>query len=283
MGLERHSGNRESPKPFKSKPNLHRSRRPKRSSTRPRHALQFRWASAIPNDGWGVYQSAIQAIKDAGVEFLLGGGFAMATFSGRWRDTKDIDFYIRPTDRDKVVAALTKAGFVDYYERLPYDRKWIYRSTKGDFIVDIIWAMANQRTQVDEVWFQRAGKVRIRNETLRVVPIEEFIWCKFYILQRDHCDWTDIFNVLYRSAWRVDWEHLLGRLEEDVALAKALLTLYCWLCPKAAKELPASLWSRLDKRERIYQSRSPRRNHIRLLDSRDWFAGNLPKNRKLAV
>jgi hypothetical protein len=101
---------------------------------------------------------------------MLGGGFALASFTGRWRDTKDIDFYIHPRDRDRVIEALSQAGFEDYYPKLPYDRKWIYRSVQSDVIVDIIWSMANQRAQVDDLWFQRAGALDLRAQHLLVIP-----------------------------------------------------------------------------------------------------------------
>src|SRR3954471_24366717 len=69
----------------------------------------FRWAEAISKSEWEIYHSAIETMREAGISFLLGGGFALATFTGRWRDTKDIDFYIRPQDREKAIAALTEA------------------------------------------------------------------------------------------------------------------------------------------------------------------------------
>src|SRR5258707_5822448 len=181
-------------------------------------ALQFRWAAIISDEEWVIYRQAIVAIREAGIPFLLGGGFALATFTGRWRDTKDIDFYIRPQDRKAAAAALSRAGFADYYKRLRYDRKWIYRSIKSDVIVDIIWAMANQRARVDEQWFQRADSVNIRGERLQVVPMEEFMWCKLYIMQRDHCDWTDLFNLVYADGERIDWWHVIERLEDATPL-----------------------------------------------------------------
>lgn len=213
---------------------------------------------------------------------MLGGGFAMASYTGRWRNTKDIDFYIEHKDRDRVVEALTKAGFGDYYNQLAYDRRWIYRSTCDGVIVDIIWAMANQRAQVDEHWFERAPEITIRGERLKVVPLEEFIWCKLYILQRDHCDWTDVMNVLFAAGTRINWDHLLWRLEDDWPLLKAMLTVYGWVCPRRARLLPITVRRKL----RLEAPEIPRRkkhDRIRLLDSRAWFAAALEPNQPLAV
>jgi hypothetical protein len=248
-----------------------------------RHPLQFRWAAGILPKEWALYRLAIQTLRAAGVRFLLGGGFAFATFTGRWRDTKDIDLYILPDQRDLAAAALSRAGFVDYYDRLRYDRKWIYRSIRANVIVDVIWSMANQRAQVDELWFERAGSITIRGEKLQVVPRAEFLWCKLYILQRDHCDWTDIFNLLYTSGPDIDWPHLLARLEDDVPLLKAMLTAYGWLCPKRLLKLPKALWRELKMAPPVAPPPPPGRERIRLLDSRLWFAALQAKGKKLDV
>lgn len=225
----------------------------------------------------------MEALRSAGVRFMLGGGFALAAFTGRWRDTKDIDLYIRPGDRDRAVAALADAGFKDYYPVLAYDRKWIYRSTRGDMIVDLIWGMANQRAQVDDSWFERAGTIKLRDQRLHILPPEEFMWCKLYILQRDHCDWTDVFNLLYARGPSLDWDHLISRLEEDTPLLRALLNVYGWLCPKYVLKLPRNLWRWLNIAVPRPPRRPSQRNHIRLLDSRGWFAALQPRNRKMEV
>jgi predicted nucleotidyltransferase len=244
--------------------------------------LQFEWVEAVTDEQWATYREAIQALRGAGIRFLLGGGFALATYVGRWRNTKDIDFYIMHEDRDRAVEALAKAGFEDLFERLAYDRKWIYRSTRDGVIVDIIWAMANQRAQTDEEWFERAVAATVRGEALKVVPMEEFLWCKLYIMQRDHCDWTDVFNLIYAVGRELDWDHLLARLEEDRPLLKGLLTVYGWLCPEQARELPKWLQEELDLPE-LERPFERKRDHIRLLDTRGWFAALLPKNKPLEV
>jgi hypothetical protein len=223
------------------------------------------------------------AVRRSGVPVMLGGGFALATFTDRWRDTKDIDFYVHPQDRDEVIESLTNAGFRDYYPQLPYDRKWIYRSIQSNVIVDIIWSMANQRARVDDLWFERAGTLKLRGQHLLLIPPEELMWCKLYILQRDHCDWSDVFNLIYAVGPTLDWEHLIWRLEDDVPLLKAVLHVYGWLCPSQVLNLPTKLWSALDMPVPRPLKRSPARDKIHLLDSRGWFAALQPPTQKLQV
>jgi Uncharacterised nucleotidyltransferase len=241
------------------------------------------WPDLIPMGQWTNYRSAIEAAKGAGLNFLLGGGFALATYTGLWRNTKDIDFYILPRDREPMIAALSSVGFVDYYDTRPYDPGWIYRSTREGIIVDIIWSMANRRAEVDEQWFGRAHPVQVREEILSVAPVEELLWCKIYILQRDHCDWTDIFNIFYCCGPKIDWDHLIERVEPDLALLRSCLMVYDWLCPNKALELPSKMRRRLElpKPRRVPEAEQQRR--IRLLDSRSWFSGMHPITQQLEV
>jgi hypothetical protein len=46
---------------------------------------------------------------------MLGGAFAMAAYTGRWRNTKDMDLFVLPSQRDAMVQLLTELGFQDYY------------------------------------------------------------------------------------------------------------------------------------------------------------------------
>ena len=245
--------------------------------------LQFRWADAISSPEWTIYRDAIEAVRKSHIPFLLGGGFALAAFTGCWRDTKDIDFYIHPRDKKIAIAALKRAGFSDYYTHKKYDRRWIYRSIRANVIVDIIWSMANRRAKVDDLWFRHASSISIRGEKLLVVPIEEFIWCKLYILQRDHCDWTDILNVLYSRATRLNWARLLERLHNDIPLLKAILLVYSWLCPGRTCELPMQLWQKLGLNSPPRSVVGLRRDRVRYLDSRAWFAGLQQKSKKLQL
>lgn len=228
------------------------------------------WTEHIPDGEWAIYDAAIQAVRATGGRFMLAGAFSLASYTGRWRNTKDIDFYILPGDRGAFVEALTQAGFENYYPRLPYDRNWIYRSFKGDCIVDLIWAMANQRAQVDEEWFEHAPEILVRGQTLKVAPAEELLWCKLYVLQRDRCDWPDVLNLIHSLGSDLDWEHLLKRLGDDLPLLAAVLNVYGWLCPGNDLRLPASLRELVPhsgRRGALHEDTQ----HIRLLDSRPWF------------
>jgi hypothetical protein len=239
------------------------------------------WTLQICDAEWSLYREAMRLVREKGVDFMLGGGFAQAVFTGRWRSTKDIDLYLLPEQRQLAIAALTEAGFSDYYNKLAYDRRWIYRTTKDGFIVDLIWSMANRRACVQPDWFEYVPVVEVREEKLKVLPMEEFMWCKLYILQRDRCDWIDIMNLLYSNGPKLDWDRLLRRLGDDWPLLKALLCVYGWLSPERASLLPGSLRERMGLSEP--QAAAGWRERVGLLDSRAWFAALKPRGEKLEI
>src|SRR5262245_227373 len=80
---------------------------------------EFSWGDAIPADQWRLYKQAIEGARNDGIPSLLGGGFGLAAYTSRWRNTKDMDLYVRPKDAPALVNVLTKAGFTDYYDTLP--------------------------------------------------------------------------------------------------------------------------------------------------------------------
>ncbi len=229
------------------------------------------WSQFIPDNEWAAYETAIQVVRKSKVEFLIGGAFGLAVYTGRWRDTKDLDLLILPKDRDAVVKALNDSGFVDYYDQHSYDRGWIYRATRDGFIVDVIWQMANRRADVDEEWFTNAPLIPIRTEKLRVVPAEELLWHKLYVLQRDRCDWPDVWNLLYENGPTLDWERILRRVGNDVQLLEAVLRMYDWICPAGYSELPNWLRDRFAVVQHA-PAQSNWEKNVSLLDSRPWFA-----------
>lgn len=225
----------------------------------------------IPPEQWSIYCRVIQDARRERVSFALGGAFAFGVYTGQWRNTKDLDLYIQPRDREVMVKVLTRSGLVDYYTQLPYDRRWIYRGFADNTIVDVIWSMANQRADVDETWITGGRETALNGESIRAIPAEELIWAKMYVLQRDRCDWGDVLNVIYAVGGSLDWRRLLERLDRDWPLLKSVLALFSWVAPGRAAALPGWLWERVELPVPRPSAGEVDERSIRLLDSRPWF------------
>jgi hypothetical protein len=230
------------------------------------------WENVLPAEHPNVYKCVLEKMCAADVPFALGGGLALSVYTGCVRGSKDIDLYVLPKHRLAVIDILTGCGLQDYYSVKEYVRHWIYRGYVGEAIVDVIWAMANQRAEVDERWVTGGSMIRMFGTELRVVPVEELIWSKLYVLQRDRCDWPDILNLLNATAATVDWDHLLERVAEDSPLVKGLLSVFSWLCPVRARSVPRRIWDRLGVAPAFSdQPPAGRPNPEDLLDTRPWL------------
>ena len=235
-------------------------------------AVEVTWENLIPPEHWSVYACVLDRACNENVPFALGGGLALGYYTGHLRRSKDLDIYIRPEDRETMVRIMTGCKLKDFHPVQSYDPAWIYRGHRGDVIVDAIWAMANKRTVVDDRWIDSGPLIQLCGQSFRVIPAEELIWSKLYVLQRDRCDWPDIFNLVYATGPHLDWEHLFARVAEDRPLLKGILSIFSWLCPGRALALPHLVWDAVDlpvpRAEGDPAGRPSRKD---LLDSRPWL------------
>jgi hypothetical protein len=244
--------------------------------------LSQAWEKLIPDEQWCVLVAGKRAAAAAGAPVLLGGALALAAYTGRWRNTKDIDLIVKPGHEADIIAALKAAGFADLFETEPYDRAWIFRATRDGVILDIIWALPNQRVAIDEAWFEHARAVRLHGEDYAVVPIEELVRAKLYVMQRERCDWVDVLNALAGSATEIDWDHLVARMGKDLPLLQAVLAIFTWIAPERAGAIPAEWRERFalpSVESEDLAALEVRR--VRLFDSRPWWAAHQPVGRPL--
>lgn len=242
------------------------------------------WGELIPDDQWTVFLEGTDAISRSGVRFLLGGALALATYTGHWRNTKDVDVFVHPADHERAVEALRQVGFEDYFEREAYDRKWIFRGFKGGVIFDVIWQLPNHRVYIDNAWFARSRSFELRGCAFAAVGPEDLVHVKLYVLQRNRCDWVDVLNILAGAAGEIDWPWLVERMGRDLPLLHAALAVFNWMCPGRAHQIPAWLRERFalpaieaDDVAAMEERRT------KLFDSRPWFAPHQPTNRPLEL
>src|SRR5882724_3467284 len=80
------------------------------------------------------YCEAMALMEEGGVEFLVGGAYAYAQYTGVVRHTKDFDVFIRRDDFGLAKTIFERAGFKT---ELTFPH-WIGKAFKGDDFVDLI-------------------------------------------------------------------------------------------------------------------------------------------------
>jgi hypothetical protein len=118
--------------------------------------------------------------------------------------------------------------------------------------VDVIFSSGNGVARVDDLWFQHAVEDTVLGRPARLVPAEEMIWSKSFIMERERFDGADVAHLLYCRAADLDWERLLGRFDANGGwrVLFAHLVLFGYIYPGDAGRIPRHVLEGLTDRLR---------------------------------
>ncbi|MBO0699912.1 MAG: nucleotidyltransferase, partial [Zavarzinella sp.] len=153
------------------------------------------------------YRGAIRVLRGAGVEFLVGGAYSFARYTGIVRHTKDLDVFLREADVPRALAALAAAG---YRTEVTYSH-WLAKAFREHHYIDLIYGSGNGAVPVDDGWFAHAMHGEVFGEPVKLCPPEESVWSKAFIMERHRFDGADINHLIQAYGHRMDWRRLLDR------------------------------------------------------------------------
>jgi hypothetical protein len=191
------------------------------------------------------YRRSMNLLREAKVPYLVGGAYAFARYTGIVRHTKDFDVFLHRRDFDAALDAFARAGYsVD--RTFPH---WLGKAFQGDDFVDLIYGSGNGVARVDDRWFEKAPEDEVLGIPVRLIPAEEMIWSKSFIMERERFDGADIAHVLHARHAELDWQRLLERFGEDNwRILLTHLLLFGYIYPEDAGRVPSALMDELLKR-----------------------------------
>jgi hypothetical protein len=188
------------------------------------------------------YRHVLESLAEADVPVLIGGAWAFEAHTGSsGRRTKDLDLFLRPDHVETAVAALSERG----YQTEMTSPVWIAKAFMDDDYVDLIFSSGNSLCTVDDAWFDNAPRGEVLGLPVGLVPIEEMIWSKAFLAERDRFDAADVQHLILAANGRLDGDRLLARfgLHWRVLLVQIVLFDYCF--PSKRDLVPTGLRSRL--------------------------------------
>ncbi len=188
-----------------------------------------------------VYAEALRALNRAGVPYAVGGAWALHSYTGLRRSTKDLDLFLRAEDLRSAMDALAEVGFEANVE-YPH---WLAKAHRAPYFVDLIFANNNSRLRVDQVWLDHGQPVEVAGVPCRVISAEELIASKAYIGVRHRFDGADVAHVIRGVQGKLDWQRILSRLGDDAQLLLWHLIFFDFVYPGHAEYLPRELMVRL--------------------------------------
>ncbi len=181
------------------------------------------------------YRDALRTLDDAKLPYVVGGGYAMAFYSGIQRNTKDLDIFMKPGDHERALEVLADAGYrTEYF--YPF---WIAKAICGDAFMDIIYNSGNGICRVDDDWINNGVPYDLLGYPTRLTPAEEQLWSKAFVMDRDRFDGADVIHLILGRGHEMDWQRLVRRFltHERVLLAHLMLFGYTYPCDR--EKIPA--------------------------------------------
>jgi hypothetical protein len=193
------------------------------------------------------YCHALQTLAGHDVPFLVGGAYAFDRYAQIARYTKDLDIFVLPEDVDRTLDVLAARG---YQAKLLFPH-WLGKVWSGDAVMDVIFNSGNGGVPVDEEWFEHAPQAEIMGLTLPLCPVEEMIWSKSFVIERERTDAADVAHMLRVCAGWLDWPRLMRRFGPHWRMLFAHLILFGFIYPDDRSRIPADvmreLWGRMEK------------------------------------
>ena len=207
------------------------------------------------------YRHVLEALQRARLPFLVGGAFACTCYTGIERLTKDVDLFIKAEDYARVAEVLRAAG---YETELTYPH-WLakVRGAHGLF-VDLIFSSGNGVSPVDDAWFAHGEPAELLGLPVQIAPVEETIWSKAFIMERERYDGADIAHLLQATADRIDWPRLVVRFGAHWRVLLAHLLLYGFVFPGERERVPAWVMDELLQRAQQEHHQRPRPTDARV-------------------
>jgi predicted nucleotidyltransferase len=203
-------------------------------------------APAFAEQQQKLFREVLQLFNDRGVPYVVSGAFALHAHTGIWRDTKDLDLFLRAEDVPHALRRLKEDGF----DTQVLDPVWLAKTHRGEFFVDLITGMSNGAIIVDQSWLDRARPVQVVGVRTRVLGAEELIASKLFVTRRERFDGADIVHVIYGTRGRLDWQRLLGLAGEHWEVLLWALMLFHYVYPAHADFVPRAIWDDLLERFR---------------------------------
>jgi hypothetical protein len=190
------------------------------------------------------YEHSIHTLIESGIPFLIGGAYAFGCYTGIRRDTKDLDVFVYPRDANDILDVLSRAG----YKTELTDEIWLGKTFHAENLVDVIFSSANGIAMVDEGWFRNSCEAMLLDIQIGLIPPEEMIWSKAFVMTRDRYDGADIMHIIRGLGDELNWSRLVERFGANWRILYNYLILFGFIYPSDRGMIPRWVMDDLAKR-----------------------------------
>lgn len=195
------------------------------------------------------YVDSLRLLEATGLPFVVGGAFAHSRYTGRDRDTKDLDVILKRDDVPRALAAFEEAG---YKVEVPFPH-WLGKVHRDGRYIDVVFSSGNGLVRVDDCWFTRAVPSEVLGIPVDLCPVEELVWSSSFVQERERYDGAAVLHLLHARALFMDWARLLDRFGEQWPVLLSYLVLFTFAYPDRRSDIPDAVMNELMARQAAQQ------------------------------
>jgi hypothetical protein len=212
-----------------------------------RRAIEAMNTASVPRPGdplLSFYVESLRLLEATGLPFVVGGAFAHSRYTGRDRDTKDLDVMLRREDVPRALAAFEEAG---YEVELPFPH-WLGKVHRHGRYIDVVFSSGNGIVRVDDRWFAHAVPSEVLGISVALCPAEELLWSSAFVQERERYDGAAVLHLLHARAFFLDWARLLERFGDNWPVLLSYLILFQFAYPDRRGDIPNGVMNKLTAR-----------------------------------
>jgi hypothetical protein len=188
-----------------------------------------------------VYQEALRLLETSGIDYAVGAAFARHIYTSIWRNTKDLDVFLKPQDLRTALDVFEQAGFQIEIK----DRSWLAKAWKKDQFIDLIFGTGHGQLPIDDRSFAGVKWEKVLGVETNLIPIEEMAASAMFIAGRNRFDGGEVVHLIRSTKGKLDWARILERLAANRQLLLWHLVLFDYIYPGHAAYLPQELMAEL--------------------------------------
>lgn len=215
------------------------------SDMRP-HPLPDTATHAAPDEALDFYLESLELLNRSRIPYLIGGAYALKHYANIVRYTKDLDVFVRRADARRAIKFFERHGF-NAELIFPHWLGKVFSPVDSTAFVDLIFGSGNGLCPVDDQWFEHAVEGEVFGLPARLVPVEEMIWSKAFVCERERYDGADILHLIQSRGEAIDWRRLLGRFAGHQRVLLSHLLLFDYVYPDECDRVPMWVFDTLMK------------------------------------
>ena len=194
-----------------------------------------------PPEAEEFYIEGLRLLAESDIQFLLAGTYAVSSYTGISRPTKDLDIFCKAGDYPRILSFFQDRGYKIEVE----DERWLAKIYNDKYFFDVIYSCRTSEIVITDEWFENAPTIEVYGVDVQIIKPTELIWSKIFVQDRYRYDGADVAHVILKQHEEIDWKRLLRYMELHWEVLLTHLVNFRYIYPSERHLVPRWLMDEL--------------------------------------